>query len=53
MGKLRLGKLATNSEEDKSVILRSEFSQTASKINIYEPKIKQNSPTITIRTERP
>lgn len=51
MGKLSLGELATTSEEDKQEILVGEFAQTSSKINIYEPKIKSNSPTIIIRTE--
>ncbi len=39
MGKLSLGELATNSQEDKPVILMGEFSQTCSTINIDEQEI--------------
>ena len=53
MGKLSLGELATNSQEDKQVIFMGEFSQTSSKIDIYEQEINRNSPTIIRRTERP
>jgi hypothetical protein len=51
MGILSRGKLATNDQQDKSVNLIGEFSQTSSIINSYEAKVKQNSSTIIIRTE--
>ena len=53
MGNLSLGELVTSIEENKQVILIDEFAQTSSTINTYETEINRNSPTITIRTERP